>query len=212
MATAIAGGGQFRPACVASFADEILTINNNGFGLLAISDITSSSADFLAPGVSAYPLLVSVGSSIDVVLRFLPVSAGAKTATIQIISNDAASPHSITVSGNAVTPKLDAAIAGAGDFGAACVGGFVDEALALSNGRQCNLSITGISSSSAEFQTPEVLPIRSPSRRAPRSRFPSALRLSASAPNPRPSRWKVMIPPVRGRFRSLAMRRLAGWR
>jgi len=157
VATAIPDGGTFGNACVASFVDEILTINNSGFGLLAISAITSSSADFLVPGVSAYPLLVSVGGSIDVVIRFQPVSAGAKTATIKIFSNDASSPHSITVAGDAVTAKLDLAIADTGDFGPACVGSLVDRPLILSNGGKCPLSITDIASSSGEFLVPEVL-------------------------------------------------------
>ena len=157
VATAIPGGGKFGNACVGSFVDEILTINNSGFGLLAIADITSSSADFVVPGVSAYPLLVSVGGSIDVVLRFQPGSAGSKSATIEIFSNDPASPHSITVSGDAVTPRLDLAIADSGDFGPCCVDSFVDRPLVLSNGGKCPLSITGIVSSSGAFVVPEVL-------------------------------------------------------
>ena len=111
----------------------------------------------MVPGVSAYPLLVSVGGSIDVVLRFQPVSAGSKTATIKIFSNDASSPHSITVSGDAVTPRLDLAIADTGNFGPACVGSFVDRPLVLGNGGKCPLSITDITSSSGEFIVPEVL-------------------------------------------------------
>jgi hypothetical protein len=157
VATAIASGGKFGNACVASFVDETLTINNTGFGLLAISNITSSSADFLVPAVSAYPLLVSIGGSIDVVIRFQPVSVGSKTATIKIFSNDAASPHSITVSGDAVTPRLDVAIADTGDFGSVCAGSFVDRPLVLNNSGKCMLSITDITSSSGEFVVPEVL-------------------------------------------------------
>jgi hypothetical protein len=157
IATAVANSGNIGNACVASFVDEKLTINNAGFGLLAISDITSSSADFLAPGVSAYPLLVSVGGSIDVVIRFQPTSAGLKSATINIFSNDPSSPHSITVSGDAVTPRLNLAIADTGNFGPACVGGFVDKPLVLGNSGKCVLSVTDIVSSSSEFLVPEVL-------------------------------------------------------
>ena len=157
VATTIASGGKFGDACVASFVDEILTINNAGFGLLAISNITSSLADFLVPSVSAYPLLVGIGDSIDVVIRFQPVSAGVKTATIEIFSNDASSPHSITVSGEAVTPRLVLAIADKGEFGPCCAGSFVDRPLILSNGAKCLLSITDVISSSAAFVVPEVL-------------------------------------------------------
>jgi hypothetical protein len=120
--------------------------------MLAISAITSSSLDFVVPGVSAYPLLVAVGASIDVVIRFQPTSAGAKSAIITIGSNDAASPHTLSVSGTAVTPRLDVAIADTGDFGPVCVGSFVDRPLVLGNGGQCKLSISNITSSSPSFE------------------------------------------------------------
>jgi len=48
-------------------------------------------------------------------------------------------------------------IADAGNFGRACVGSFVDEMLSLSNSGHCTLTITGITSSSAEFLVASVL-------------------------------------------------------
>ncbi|HLM98827.1 MAG TPA: S8 family serine peptidase [Bryobacteraceae bacterium] len=158
VATAIVGGGNFGNTCPGSFVDELLTINNTGaFGTLKISNITSSSPDFLAPSVIAYPLVVNPGESIDVVIRFQPTGPGNKTATISVISNDPASPHKITVSGDARTPRLSLLIANTGSFGKACVGSFVDEPLILSNSGKCTLSITKISSSSPEFLAPQVL-------------------------------------------------------
>jgi kumamolisin len=47
--TAIASAGDFGNVCLNSFADEILTINNTGFSLLLISNITSSSPDSSSP-------------------------------------------------------------------------------------------------------------------------------------------------------------------
>ncbi len=157
VATAIANSGSFGNACVESFVDEMLTINNSGFGLLAITAITSSSADFLAPGVSAFPLLVSVGSSIDVTIRFRPISAGAKAGKISIISNDPSSPHIVDVSGDAVTPRLDLAIADSGKFANACAGFFADEPIVLNNSGKCPLSVSKIASSSPSFLVPAAL-------------------------------------------------------
>jgi hypothetical protein len=157
VATAIPDAGNFGDACIDSLVDEVLTINNSGFAMLAISAITSSSLDFVVPGVSAYPLLVAVGASIEVVIRFQPKNAGAKSATITIDSNEAASPHTLRVSGTAVTPRLDVVIADTGDFGPVCVGSFVDRPLVLGNGGQCKLSISNITSSSPSFLLPEVL-------------------------------------------------------
>jgi hypothetical protein len=157
LVTAIANSGNFENVCVGSFSDELLTINNTGSGPLSISNIISSSADFLAPGVLSYPFVLGPGSSLDVVIRFQPTSSGAKSATLTLISNDPTGPHKITVSGEGQTSRLSVVIADSGDYGKVCVGSFVDKPLILNNSSRCALSIAAISSSSAEFLVPEVL-------------------------------------------------------
>jgi len=156
--TAIASGGDFGNACVGSFVDDILTINNAGFSDLLISNILiSPSTDFAAPLVTSYPLVVSPGASIDVVIRFKPGGLGLKTATLTILSNDLFGPHTITITGTAKAPRLAVVIADDGHFGNVCVGRFVDEPMILSNSGKCALSVTGIMSSSGEFLVPQVL-------------------------------------------------------
>ena len=155
--TAIASGGDFGPACMGSFVDETLTINNTGFSMLLISNITSSSADFEPPAVTSYPLAVNPGEAIDVVIRFKPSGIGAQAATLTIFSNDLFGPHTITVTGTARAPRLAVMIADTGDFGRTCVGSFRDEPLIISNSGHCNLSVTAITSSSGEFLPPAAL-------------------------------------------------------
>lgn len=156
--TAIADAGDFGSTCVGSFVDEILTINNSGFSALLISNIViSPSTDFVAPGVTSYPIAVAAGASIDVVIRFQPVSLGVKTAKLTILSNDLFGPHTISLTGTAQAPRLVVAIADNGDFGNVCVGSFADEILILNNSGRCTLSINSITSSSAAFLPPEVL-------------------------------------------------------
>ena len=157
LVTSIADSGKFADVCVGSFADELLTINNTGSGPLSISNIISSSADFLAPGVLSYPFVLASGSSLDVVIRFQPTSPGPKSATLTIISNDPAGPHKVSVSGQGQTSRLSLVIADKGAFGQVCVGSFVDKPLILNNSSRCALSITAIASSSADFLVPEVL-------------------------------------------------------
>ena len=157
IATAIANSGSFGNVCLDSFADELLTINNTGTCPLRILNITGS-PDFLAPSVLSYPLLVDPGDSIDVVIRFQPSAPyGAKPGAITIASNDPAGPHVVPVSGVLAAPKANLIIANAGSFGAVCVGSFADEPLIVTNSGKCTLSITGISSSAADFLAPEVL-------------------------------------------------------
>lgn len=155
--TAITDRGAFGECCVGSFKDEVLTINNSGTGLLLISNISSSTVDFEAPGVLSYPIKLEDGDSIDIPIRFAPKSLGAKAATIRIESNDLASPHHVDVSGAAPRPRLSLLIANRGEFGSVCVSHFADEPLILNNSGHCPVVVSGIASSSGAFQIPEVL-------------------------------------------------------
>lgn len=56
----------------------------------------------------------------------------------------------------AVSPTIETAIAGNGDFGATCVGSFVDETLTINNTGSSQLRISSITSSSPDFQVPSV--------------------------------------------------------
>jgi hypothetical protein len=155
--TAIADTGSFGNACLGSFVDEELTIDNGGAGPLSITNITSSSPEFLAPGVLTYPMRLGVGDSVEVTIRFQPTSVGPTAATITVFSDDPAGPHKVHVKGVAQAPRLSLVIPAGGDFGRVCVGAFADEPLVLNNSGHCRLTVSGISSSLGEFVVPEVL-------------------------------------------------------
>lgn len=153
----IADHGKIGNVCLGSFVEEELTINNRGPCPLSIFNISSSSPEFMTSTVVSYPLIVGVGASIEVPIRFQPTSFGPKSATLTVTSNDPASPRMVFVSGDALVPRLALLIADAGNFGDVCVGSFVDETLTLSNSVHCTLSVTNITSSSAEFLVPNVV-------------------------------------------------------
>ena len=157
ISTLIADSGDFGTSCVNSSVDEVLTINNAGFSTLLIWSITSSRPDFEIPSVTSWPLAVSPGASIDVVIRFKPSAVGFESATITIFSNDLFNPTTLRVTGTGVAPRLVLGIADSGDFGNVCLGSFRDEPLLVNNGGQCTLLVNSITSSSAEFQVPEIL-------------------------------------------------------
>lgn len=152
--TAIADSGKFRDTCLGAFSDEALVISNSGTCTLSVTGITSSSADFLVPEVITYPLTVGAGDSLSLPLRFQPASLGAKLAVITVISD--VGNRDIRVSGMAPAPRLALIFADSGNVGDACVGCFVDRPLTLSNAGPCMLTVTNITSSSAEFLVPEV--------------------------------------------------------
>jgi photosystem II stability/assembly factor-like uncharacterized protein len=153
---AIADAGDFGEVCLGSFGDRDLVINNSGTCRLEITAITSSSPAFVVPGVISFPLVVSAGGSITVSLRFQPTALGSAAATIQVFSNDPASPLQVQVRGTAPPPRLVLSIADHGDFCHTCVGDCNDKPLILSNSGRCKLTVTGISSSSGEFLVPDV--------------------------------------------------------
>lgn len=153
---AIPDNGHFGDVCLGSFADRGLVLNNRGPCPLRVTGITSSSADFLPPRVSFFPLVVAAGDSVELPIRFQPNHLGGASATLTIASNDGSSPEIVRVTGNAPAPRLALSIANAGDFGEVCVGSFRDEPLTLSNSGGCALTVTAIVASSPEFVPPGV--------------------------------------------------------
>lgn len=80
--------GDFGHVCIGSFADRGLVLNNRGPCPLRLTGISSSSAEFIVPGVVSYPLVVGPGDSLEPPVRFQPASFGAKSATLTVSSND----------------------------------------------------------------------------------------------------------------------------
>jgi hypothetical protein len=156
LATAIADHGDFGEVCLGSFHDESLTLSNHETCTLTISAITSSAPDFLPPSVLSFPLSIAPGTAVELPIRFQPAATGPSAATITVHSSDLAGPKSVRVSGTAPSPRLAVIVPNSGNFGAACIGSFSDEQFTLSNSGHCPLTITAISSSSAEFLAPGV--------------------------------------------------------
>ena len=154
--TIIADEGNFGNVCIDSFKDMGLVLSNSGFGMLSVTNIMSSSGEFLVPSVLSYPIIIAAGDSIEIPIRFQPNSLGLKAATISVFSNDPNSPKSVAVSGTVRAPRLVAIIADAGNFGDVCIGSFADEMMTLSNSGHCSLTINNITSSSPEFLVANV--------------------------------------------------------
>ncbi len=151
LVTVIADAGDFGNVCIGSFNDKMLGLSNSGNNRLIVTNITSSSAEFLVPSVSSYPLIIEAGDAIQAPIRLHPTSFGPKSATITVISNNPNGPKLVEVSGTAKPPRLVSLIANKGNFGNVCMGSFVDELITLNNSGSCPLTISGINSSSADF-------------------------------------------------------------
>jgi hypothetical protein len=141
ISTAIANTGNFGDVCVGTFKDLPLTINNTGGCDLSVSNITSSTGEFIAPGAS-FPLIVSPGSSTSVTIRFQPSSLGPKSANMIITSNAPSSPTTVDVSGN--VPPGDIRVTGSTDFGDVCADTQAEKKVSVCNVGKCNLNVTSV--------------------------------------------------------------------
>jgi hypothetical protein len=157
LSVAIPDHGNFGECCLEAFVEETFTLNNAGFATLLIWNITSSQPAFEVPGVTSFPLAISPGASMDIVIRYQPTAVGPQGGIITVFSNGLFSPQTIRVTGAGVAPHLTLAIADTGSFGEVCVGSFRDEPLVLNNSGHCTLLVNAINSSYPEFLPPEVL-------------------------------------------------------
>jgi hypothetical protein len=138
----IADKGHFGKVCIGSFADEPLILNNSSHCGLTISNITSSSTEFLAPEVLPYPLLIAGGNFLPVPIRFRPDSFGPKFATITVTSSDPASPHQIRLEGDVPSGRLT--ITGSTIFGGVKCCHRKQRTVGICNTGDCNLHVTHV--------------------------------------------------------------------
>jgi hypothetical protein len=141
---AIADSGDFGNACLGSFVDETLVINNAGKCMLLVTGITSSSAAFLVPFTLSYPIAVAPGTSVSLPIRFQPTGLGPTPlgASITVDSNDPNGPVSVPVSGNAPGGKL--AVTGSAFFGRVPVCCREERQIAICNVGDCELHVASV--------------------------------------------------------------------
>ena len=141
--------------CVGSSAtqNDDLNICNTGRADLIVNNITSSDAQFTVLRTT-FPLVISPDACVPVSVRFTPGSAGAKSSTLTITSNDPVTPSvTLTATGTGTQPRIATLIPNSGSFGDVCVGAFADLDLITSDSGACPLSLSGITSSdSTQFQ------------------------------------------------------------
>lgn len=135
----LANHGNFGRVCVGSFRDEMLILNNAGACPLTITGMSSSSVEFLVPGVTLWPLSIGPGDELEMPLRFEPTSYGPKSGTITVTSNDPAGTRSVNVSGDAPPGQL--AVTGSLCFGGVKACSCAERTIAICNVGPCPLHV-----------------------------------------------------------------------
>jgi hypothetical protein len=141
--TLIPDSGSFGEVCRGAIKDLPLTINNSGGCDLAISGISSSSADFQVAMTLSYPIIVGPGDSIAVPIRLAPSTLGAKAGNITVFSNDPTTPAKVVAVSGSVPPG-DVRVTGSTDFGDVCGGTQAEKEVSVCNVGACNLNVTSV--------------------------------------------------------------------
>ena len=147
---------------VNSSVTKTFVINNTGVGPLVISGINFTGANALEFSLvtpPTFPATVAGGSSLTITAQFLPLAAGTRTATINIMNNDATErKYDFALQGTAVEPEIaltgnsiaiasgDMTAGGSNntDFGNVNVGGNIDKNFVIHNTGAGSLTVTGI--------------------------------------------------------------------
>jgi hypothetical protein len=117
------------------------TLTNAGPCPLTVTDITSSSTEFLVPNVLAYPFPIAPGTGIAVPIRFRPEHHGTNTATITVFSDDPSGPDTVAVSGHVPSGRLR--VYGSTYFGEIDCG-IAQKTLSICNVGDCRLFVSSV--------------------------------------------------------------------
>ena len=151
----------FGTVCPGQSPTALLQVFNVGATALSITDIhrISGSTDFTITGPS-FPTPIAAGEEVDwtITLTATSSSTNPESAVFEIDSNDTFHPaQQITYTATVGAPNGNTVIANGGDFGNVCLGSFADLNLTINNSGTCNLLVSNIVSSDADFLAPSTL-------------------------------------------------------
>ncbi len=106
----VTGSGNFGAAvCGGKAPPQTLKINNTGPCNLIVTSAVISCADFTLVNPAEFPATISADSGLDVGVNFTPTSAGPKSCSLTINSNDPSNP-AVVIPLNATTPLASASL------------------------------------------------------------------------------------------------------
>lgn len=137
---------------------QVLTLSNSGpgpadLGTLGIAGANAADFRVDASSTCTQGLSIPAGGSCEVVLGFVPGSAGGRAATLSVSSGDASVPGVLQLTGTGSAPAAPALSLSAAslDFAAPVVGAAAAQALTLTNSGTADLHISGVTADSARF-------------------------------------------------------------
>ena len=123
-----------------------VTLNNTGTAPLTVSALTISGAGFSLIAAPQTRFTIAVGSGQTISVQFAPTGAGPANGSLSIVSNDPASPATVSLSGTGTssgTPSVSVS-ATALDFGSVATGQTKDLILTVNNSGSGPLTLNGL--------------------------------------------------------------------
>jgi len=135
----------YDSVAVDSHSDKTFVVTNTGSGTLDVTSVSlTNETDFsIQNGVTSFTL--EPGNTQNIVIRFEPALAGAKTSTLELINNVAGgSPLSASLQGNGVpTPEPDIEVSPTSwDYGEVVLGSHADKIFIVSNPGSGTLNVS----------------------------------------------------------------------
>ena len=191
----VPGNLDFGPSCVGSTIFQTLNVCNTGVDNLVVDPITSSNTRFnITNPSSGYPVTISPDFCFPFQVEFDSAISGLATADLTIFSNDPNFPLVIVAAkANVGQPTAVTAVADTGNFGEVCADSaeIRDLPITVNNSGSCPLTIFGITSSSTEFELPDVLNF--PMSVAPGDNIEIPIRFNPTSPGPKSSTLSISV-------------------
>jgi hypothetical protein len=154
-------GLDFGTVCQGEMPRLTIQVFNVGTSDLVINSVQRlfGSTGFTVLPNPSTPVTISPNSEVDFTVQFSPtVASGTESAQIRISSNDPGAPYfDLMATASVGSPGIATVIADNGSYGDVCRNTFKDLDLTINNNGDCDLRVTNITSSSAEFQTAGVV-------------------------------------------------------
>jgi len=151
----------FGPVCVGAkkrITLQAFNAGNQDLEIFSLYRLMGSAAIRVVPNPSA-PLVIGPNEEVDFTLEFSPTARGEQKAIVRVSSDDPTAPWiDVIVTGEGVAADLATVVADAGNFGSVGAGcGFLDLPLTINNPGSCDLIVSNIVSTNAQFLAPAAV-------------------------------------------------------
>ena len=151
----VPGPVNFPDTCVGTSSYATLNVCNDTTGtdgLSVYNILPQNTAVAVTEPSSGYPTSIGPNFCFPFQAQFTPVAPGALSSSVTISNSDPIVPElKVAVTGKGIQQAIATVISNSGNFGDVCAGTYTDLNLTINNNGGCDLIVSNIVSSSADF-------------------------------------------------------------